>query len=84
MQRVKKYYKESDKLGCDLMDMCRRPVSIGIGLQTHSNCQNYMGELAHMSNLKFSLSSVWNLGASHIKTDVQIAYDIQSWCSWTR
>jgi hypothetical protein len=33
MQRAKKYYKD-DKLGCDLMDMWRRPASIGRGLQT--------------------------------------------------
>jgi hypothetical protein len=28
-QRARKYYKEYDKLGCDLMDMWRRPASIG-------------------------------------------------------
>jgi hypothetical protein len=38
MQRTRKYYKEYDKLGCDLMDMWRRPASIGRGLQTCPNC----------------------------------------------
>jgi hypothetical protein len=29
MQWTRKYYKKYDKLGCDLMDMWRRPASIG-------------------------------------------------------
>jgi hypothetical protein len=33
-----KYCKEYDKLGCDLIDMWRRPVRTGIGIQTHPNC----------------------------------------------
>jgi hypothetical protein len=33
-----KYYKEYDKLGCELIEMGRRPASIGGGLQT---CPNY-------------------------------------------
>jgi hypothetical protein len=38
MQRTGKYYEEYDKLGCDLMDMWRRPASTGRGLQTYPNC----------------------------------------------
>jgi hypothetical protein len=38
MQQASKYYKEYDKLGCDLMDMWRRPASKGRGLQTCPNC----------------------------------------------
>jgi hypothetical protein len=38
MQRGKKYYKEYEKLGCDLMDMWRRPASTGRGQQI---CLNY-------------------------------------------
>jgi hypothetical protein len=38
MQRAKKYYKEYDKLGCDLMDMWRRLASTERGLQTCPNC----------------------------------------------
>jgi hypothetical protein len=37
MQRAGKYYKEYDKLGYDLMDMCRRPTSTGRELQTCPN-----------------------------------------------
>jgi hypothetical protein len=37
MQHARKYYKEYDKLGYDLMDMWRRPTSTGIGLQTRPN-----------------------------------------------
>jgi hypothetical protein len=29
MQRSRKYYKEYNKSGCDLMEMWRRPASIG-------------------------------------------------------
>jgi hypothetical protein len=50
MQRARQYYNGYDKLGCDLMDMWRRPASTGRGLQTCPNCQIYMGELAHKSN----------------------------------
>jgi hypothetical protein len=34
MQQTGKYYKEYDKLGCNLMEMWRRPASTGRGLQT--------------------------------------------------
>jgi hypothetical protein len=34
MQRTRKYYKEYDKLGYDLMDMWRRAASTRRGLQT--------------------------------------------------
>jgi hypothetical protein len=54
MQRAGKFYKEYDKLGCDLMDMWRRRASIGRGLQTCPNCQIYMGESAHNSNSEFN------------------------------
>jgi hypothetical protein len=77
MQRGGKYYKEYDKLCYYLMEMWRRPASIGRGLQSCLNCWIYMGESAHKSNLEFSSSPVQNLGASHIKIDAHITYDIQ-------
>jgi hypothetical protein len=83
MQHARKYYKEYENLSCDLMDMWRRSASTEIGLQTHPNCWNYMGESAHRSNSEFSSSSVRNLRAGHIKTHVQVAYDIQSRRYWT-
>jgi hypothetical protein len=83
MQQAKKYYKEYDKLGCDLIEMWRRPESTGRGLQTHPNCRNYLGESTHKSSSEFSSSLAWNPRASHIKIDVQVAYNIQSGCSWT-
>jgi hypothetical protein len=83
MQWAGKYYKEYDKLGCDLMDMWRRPASIGRGLQTCPNCRIYMGESVHKSNLEFISSSIQNPGEDDLKTDAQIAYDIQSGRSWT-
>jgi hypothetical protein len=76
-----KYYKEYDKLGCELMETWRRPASIGGGLQTCLNCQIYMGESAHKSNSEFNSSPIWNPGEVDFKTDVQVAYDIQSGCS---
>jgi hypothetical protein len=45
--------------------------------------KNQDKKLEHKSNLEFSLSPVWNPGACHIKTDVQVAYDKQSGRSWT-
>jgi hypothetical protein len=78
-----KYCKEYDKLSCDLMDMWTRPSSTRIGLQSHPNCQNYIGESTHKSNSEFSSSPVRNPGADHMKTDVQVAYDIQSGRSLT-
>jgi hypothetical protein len=60
MQQARKYYKEYDKLGCDLINMWRRPASIGIVLQICINCQNYIRESAHKSNLEFSLGPVQN------------------------
>jgi hypothetical protein len=41
---TEKYYKEYDKLGCELMEIWRRPASTGGGIQTCPNCQIYMGE----------------------------------------
>jgi hypothetical protein len=38
MQRARKYYEEYEKLGYDLMDMWKRPASIGRGHQTCPNC----------------------------------------------
>jgi hypothetical protein len=52
----RKYYKEYEKLDCELMEMRRRPASIGGGLQTCPNCRIYMGELAHKSNSEFRRS----------------------------
>jgi hypothetical protein len=43
-----------------------------------------MGESAHKSNSEFNLSPIQNLGEVDVKTDVQLAYDIQSGHSWTR
>jgi hypothetical protein len=43
-----------------------------------------MGESAHKSNLEFSSSPVQNPRVGHIKTDIQVTYDIKSGCSWTR
>jgi hypothetical protein len=42
-----------------------------------------MGESAHKSNSEFNLSPIWNLGEVDLKTDVQVAYDIQLGRSWT-
>jgi hypothetical protein len=38
----------------------------------------------HKYNSEFSSSPVQNSGAGHIKTDVQVIYDIQSGRYWTR
>jgi hypothetical protein len=38
VQQTRNYYEEYDKLGCDLMDMWRRPATTERGLQT---CPNY-------------------------------------------
>jgi hypothetical protein len=84
MQRAGKYYKEYDKLGCDHMDMWRRPASIEKGIQTCPNYQIYMGESAHKSNSEFKSSPTQNPGEDDLKTDAQVAYDIQSGHSWTR
>jgi hypothetical protein len=84
MQWGGKYYKEYDKLGCDLVDMWRRPARTGIGLQTHQNCCDCMGDIAHKTNSEFSSSPVQNPEVSHIKTHVQVTYNIQSGRSWTR
>jgi hypothetical protein len=84
MQWTRKYYKEYDKLGCDLMDIWRRPASTGRGLQTCPNCQIYIGETAHNSNSEFNSSPIRNPGEVDLKTNAQVAYDIQSGCSWTR
>jgi Zn-finger nucleic acid-binding protein len=77
MQQTRKYYEEYDKLGCDLMDMWRRPVSPGRGFQTCPNCRIYIGESAHKSNSEFNLCPIRNLGEVGIRTDAQVAYDIQ-------
>jgi hypothetical protein len=84
MQQTGKYYEEYDKLGCDHMDMWRRPASTGRGLQTCPNYQIYMRESGHKSNSEFNSSPIWNLGEVDLKTDAQVAYDIQSGRSWTR
>jgi hypothetical protein len=84
MQWARKYYKEYDKLGYDLIDMWRRPASTGRGLQTCPNCRIYKGESAHKSNSEFNSSPIQNLGEVDLKTDAQVAYDIQSVHSWTR
>jgi hypothetical protein len=80
-QQARKYYKEYDKLGCDLMETWKRPASIGRWLQICPNCQIYMGELAHMSNSELNSSPIWNPREVNLKTDVHVAYDIQSGCS---
>jgi hypothetical protein len=72
----RKYYKEYDKLGCELMEMWRRPASTGGGLQTCPNCQIYMRDSAHKSNSEFNSSPIRNPGEVDLKTDVQIAYNI--------
>jgi hypothetical protein len=82
MQRDRKYYKEYDKLGCDLMDLWRILASTGRGLQTCPNCRIYMRESAHKSNSEFNSSPIWNLGEVDLQIDAQVAYDIQSGCSW--
>jgi hypothetical protein len=58
MQRARKYYKEYNKSGCDLMEMWRRPASTGRGLQTCPNCRIYMGESAHKSNSEFNSTPI--------------------------
>jgi hypothetical protein len=78
MQRAIKYYKEYDKLGCDIMDMWRRPGSIGRGHHTCPYCRIYMGESAHKSNSEFNSSPIRNPGEVDFKTYAQVAYDIQS------
>jgi hypothetical protein len=84
IQRAEKYYKEYDKLGCDLIEMWRRSASTERGLQTRPNYQIYMGESADKSNSEFSSSPVWNPGVGHMKADAQVVYDIQLGRSWTR
>jgi hypothetical protein len=84
IQQSRKYYKEYDKLGCDLMDMWRRLASTGRGLQTCPNCQIYMRESAHKANSEFNSSPNRNPGEVDLKTDAQVAYDIQLGRSWTR
>jgi hypothetical protein len=84
MQRIRKYYEEYDKLGCDLMNMWRRPANTETGLQTCPNCQIYMGELVHKSNSEFNSSPIQNSGEADLKTDAQVAYNIQSGSSWIR
>jgi hypothetical protein len=76
MQWAGKYYKDFDKLGCDLMDMWKRPVSTGRGLQTCPECRIYKGESAHKFNSEFNLSPIQNPGEAVVKTDAQVAYDI--------
>jgi hypothetical protein len=56
-----KYYKEYDKIGCELMEMWRRSASTGGGLQTCPNCRIYMGESAYKSNSEFNSSPIRNL-----------------------
>jgi hypothetical protein len=73
-----KYYKEYDKLGCEIMEMWRRLASTGGGLQTCLNCRIYMEESAHRSNSEFNSSPIRNPGEVYLKTDAQVAYDIQS------
>jgi hypothetical protein len=58
MQRARKYYKEYDKLGCDLMYMWRRPASTGRGLKTCPNCRIHLEESAHKSNSEFNSSPI--------------------------
>jgi hypothetical protein len=84
MQRARKYYKEHDKVGCDLMDMWRRPTRTGRGLQTCPNCRIYMGEPAHKSNSEFNSSRIRNPGEVDLKTDAYVVYDIQLVHFWTR
>jgi hypothetical protein len=77
MQWTRKCYKEYEKLGCDLMDMWRRPDSTERGLQTCPNCRIYMGESAHKSNSEFNSSPIKNSREVDFETDAQITYDIQ-------
>jgi hypothetical protein len=84
MQRTGKYYEEFHKLVYDLLDMWRRPASTGRRLQTCPNCQIYMGDSTHKSNSEFNSSPDWNPGEFNLKTDAQVAYDIQPGHSWTR
>jgi hypothetical protein len=79
----RKYNKEYDKLGCELMEMWRRPASTGRGLKTCPNCPIYMAESAHKSNSGFNSSPIWNPGEVDLKTDSQVAYNVQSGHSWT-
>jgi hypothetical protein len=78
---ITKYYEDYDNLGCDLMDMWRRPAIIGRGFQTCANCKIYMGESAHKSDSEFNSSKIWNPGKVDLKTDAHVTYDIQSGCS---
>jgi hypothetical protein len=71
MQRAKKYYKEYDKLGCDLIDMWRRLASRGRGLQTCPNCRIHLGESAHKSNSEFNSSPIRNPREVDLKTDAR-------------
>jgi hypothetical protein len=43
-----------------------------------------MGELAHKFNSEFNSCPIQTLGEVDLKTDAQVAYDIQSGHSWTR
>jgi hypothetical protein len=64
--------------------MWRRPASTRGGLQTSLNCQIYMEESAHKSNSEFNSRPIRNPGEVNLKTDAQVAYNIQSGHSWTR
>jgi hypothetical protein len=68
--------KNMTNLGCDLMDMWRRPASTGTRIQTCPNCRIYMGELAHKSNSEFNSSPIQNLGEADLKTEALVAHDI--------
>jgi hypothetical protein len=66
-----------------ILDMWRRPPSIGRGIQTCPNYRIYMRESAHKSNSEFNSSPIQNPGEVDLKSDAQVAYNIQSGNSWS-